>query len=84
VNVPLDGDANLPGLIPPCVTALRCRRRSLTEEEQARAVHRVATCNCGSVRIIAYGPTVRVITCGKKSGAAFTANAIWTRRERVS
>ena len=42
----------------------------------------IATCNCGSVRIIANGPPVRVglchcTTCRKASGA-FTANAIWT------
>jgi hypothetical protein len=47
------------------------------------AAGRVATCNCGSVRIIAHGPPVRVglchcITCRKESGAPFTANAIWT------
>jgi hypothetical protein len=44
---------------------------------------RVATCNCGSIRIIANGPPVRVglchcTTCRKESGAPFTANAIWT------
>ena len=43
----------------------------------------IATCNCGSVRIIANGPPVRVglchcTTCRKGSGAPFTANAIWT------
>jgi hypothetical protein len=43
----------------------------------------IATCNCGSVRIIANGPPVRIglchcTTCRKGSGAPFTANAIWT------
>jgi hypothetical protein len=44
---------------------------------------RIATCNCGSVRLIANGPPVRVglchcTTCRKESGAPFTVNAIWT------
>ena len=44
---------------------------------------RIATCSCGSVRIVAKGQPVRVglchcTTCRKESGAPFTANAIWT------
>jgi hypothetical protein len=44
---------------------------------------RIATCNCGSVRLVANGPPVRVglchcTTCRKGSGAPFTVNAIWT------
>jgi hypothetical protein len=55
----------------------------LSDKAQAMATTRVATCNCGSVRIIAVGPPVRVglchcTTCRKESGAPFTAYAIWT------